>query len=120
MSCPVGGVPLEAVRARLARRAVALVRPQVWVVDDTGFPKDGVSSPAGRQTADTPAKPRSASCARMTELATFGGLEEAVCHSPAGYFNVGQDIGRSAARRPVGGAGSGSVPCCKIAGRSVI
>ncbi|MFB7868113.1 transposase [Streptomyces sp. NPDC056069] len=32
------------VRARLAWRAVAVVRPQVWVVDDTGFPKDGRSS----------------------------------------------------------------------------
>ncbi|WP_374212035.1 transposase [Streptomyces sp. C10-9-1] len=29
------------VRARPAWRAVAVVRPQVWVVDDTGFPKDG-------------------------------------------------------------------------------
>lgn len=28
------------VRARLALRAVAVVRPQVWVVDDTGFPKN--------------------------------------------------------------------------------
>ncbi|MFE9250231.1 transposase [Streptomyces sp. NPDC007088] len=31
--------PVDIVRARLARRAVAVVRPQVWVVDDTGFPK---------------------------------------------------------------------------------
>ncbi len=46
--------PVEAVRARLARRAVAVVRPQVWVVDDTGFPKDGVSSPAvARQYSGT-------------------------------------------------------------------
>lgn len=37
--------PVEDVRARLAWRAVRTVRPQVWVVDDTGFPKDGVSSP---------------------------------------------------------------------------
>ncbi|MFJ8053812.1 IS701 family transposase [Streptomyces luteogriseus] len=45
---------VEAVRARLARRAVAVVRPQVWVVDDTGFPKDGVSSPAvARQYSGT-------------------------------------------------------------------
>ncbi|MGW9047606.1 IS701 family transposase [Streptomyces lydicus] len=34
----------DAVRARLAWRAVRVVRPQVWVVDDTGFPKDGISS----------------------------------------------------------------------------
>lgn len=46
--------PVEAVRARLARRAVAVVRPQVWVVDDTGFPKDGVSSPGvARQYSGT-------------------------------------------------------------------
>lgn len=37
--------PVDTVRVRLARRAVAVVRPQVWVVDDTGFPKDGTSSP---------------------------------------------------------------------------
>ncbi|GAA1747668.1 hypothetical protein GCM10009681_18550 [Luedemannella helvata] len=33
-----------AVRARLARRAVELVEPVAWVVDDTGFPKDGTGS----------------------------------------------------------------------------
>ncbi len=32
------------VRARLARRAVRAVRPEVWVVDDTGLPKDGKAS----------------------------------------------------------------------------
>ena len=31
------------VRGRLARRAVAVVAPQAWVVDDTGFPKDGTA-----------------------------------------------------------------------------
>src|ERR687886_2573598 len=30
-----------AVRARLAARAVGLVAPVAWVIDDTGFPKDG-------------------------------------------------------------------------------
>jgi SRSO17 transposase len=46
--------PVEDVRARLAWRAVAAVRPQVWVVDDTGFPKDGVSSPGvARQYSGT-------------------------------------------------------------------
>lgn len=45
---------VDTVRARLARRAVAVVRPQVWVVDDTGFPKDGVSSPGvARQYSGT-------------------------------------------------------------------
>ncbi|WP_338694584.1 IS701 family transposase [Streptomyces sp. Q6] len=38
--------PANAVQQRLARRAMAVVRPEVWVVDDTGFPKDGDLSPA--------------------------------------------------------------------------
>ena len=29
-----------AVRERLARRAVEVIAPQAWVIDDTGFPKD--------------------------------------------------------------------------------
>lgn len=37
--------PVADVRARLAWRAVRVVRPRVWVVDDTGFPKDGTASP---------------------------------------------------------------------------
>ncbi len=46
--------PVDTVRTRLARRAVAAVRPQVWVVDDTGFPKDGTSSPGvARQYSGT-------------------------------------------------------------------
>ncbi|MFD4946171.1 IS701 family transposase [Streptomyces sp. NPDC058409] len=46
--------PVDTVRAGLARRAVGVVRPQVWVVDDTGFPKDGVSSPGvARQYSGT-------------------------------------------------------------------
>ncbi|MFB0631117.1 IS701 family transposase [Streptomyces sp. AB3(2024)] len=45
---------VEDVRAGLAWRAVRAVRPQVWVVDDTGFPKDGVSSPGvARQYSGT-------------------------------------------------------------------
>src|SRR3954449_11171470 len=35
----------EPVRERLARRTVAVIAPDAWVVDDTGFPKDGVASP---------------------------------------------------------------------------
>ncbi|MFD5410009.1 IS701 family transposase [Streptomyces nojiriensis] len=46
--------PVGDVRARLAWRAVAAVRPEVWVVDDTGFPKDGRSSPGvARQYSGT-------------------------------------------------------------------
>src|SRR5918992_3529608 len=36
---------LAAARERLARRAVELIAPDAWVVDDTGFPKDGLASP---------------------------------------------------------------------------
>jgi SRSO17 transposase len=36
---------VEPVRERLARRAVAVIAPDAWVVDDTGFPKDGTASP---------------------------------------------------------------------------
>lgn len=43
-----------AVRARLACRAVELVEPVAWVVDDTGFPKDGTGSPGvARQYSGT-------------------------------------------------------------------
>jgi SRSO17 transposase len=33
------------VRRRLARLAVEVIAPRVWVLDDTGFPKDGKASP---------------------------------------------------------------------------
>ena len=33
-----------AVRRRLAAQAVQVIEPRVWVVDDTGFPKDGKAS----------------------------------------------------------------------------
>ena len=36
---------VEPVRERLAARAVAVIAPDAWVVDDTGFPKDGTASP---------------------------------------------------------------------------
>ena len=43
-----------AVRRRLARRAVEVVAPEAWVVDDTGFPKDGDASPCvARQYSGT-------------------------------------------------------------------
>lgn len=46
--------PVEDVQARLAWRAVRVVRPQVWVVDDTGLPKDGTASPGvARQYSGT-------------------------------------------------------------------
>ncbi|MFI6179025.1 IS701 family transposase [Nonomuraea sp. NPDC051191] len=43
-----------AVRARLARRAIEVVEPVAWVIDDTGFPKDGKGSPCvARQYSGT-------------------------------------------------------------------
>src|SRR4051812_25056280 len=45
---------VEPVRERLAQRAVALIAPDAWVVDDTGFPKDGTASPGvARQYSGT-------------------------------------------------------------------
>jgi SRSO17 transposase len=43
-----------AVRARLAHRAVEVVQPVAWVIDDTGFVKDGKGSPCvARQYSGT-------------------------------------------------------------------
>jgi SRSO17 transposase len=45
---------VEPVRERLARRAVEVIAPEAWVVDDTGFPKDGTASPGvARQYSGT-------------------------------------------------------------------
>src|SRR3954467_4661790 len=45
---------VQPVRERLARRAVAVIAPQAWVVDDTGFVKDGRASPGvARQYSGT-------------------------------------------------------------------
>jgi SRSO17 transposase len=45
---------VEPVRERLARRAVAVIDPDAWVVDDTGFVKDGTASPGvARQYSGT-------------------------------------------------------------------
>lgn len=46
--------PVEPVRRKLARKAVALIEPEAWVVDDTGFVKDGPASPGvARQYSGT-------------------------------------------------------------------
>src|SRR3712207_9287047 len=48
---------VEPVRARLARRAVEVIAPDAWVVDDTGFPKHGTASPGvARQYSGTDRK----------------------------------------------------------------
>src|SRR4051812_41300164 len=45
---------VEPVRERLAGRAVEVIAPQAWVVDDTGFVKDGTASPGvARQYSGT-------------------------------------------------------------------
>jgi SRSO17 transposase len=45
---------VEPVRQRLAARAVAVIGPDAWVVDDTGFVKDGTASPGvARQYSGT-------------------------------------------------------------------
>src|SRR3954462_15140388 len=45
---------VEPVRERLARRAIEVIAPDAWVVDDTGFPKDGAASPGvARQYSGT-------------------------------------------------------------------
>src|ERR671916_1350446 len=45
---------VEPVRQRLARRAVEVIAPDAWVVDDTGFVKDGAASPGvARQYSGT-------------------------------------------------------------------
>ncbi len=45
---------VEPVRERLAHRAVAVIDPDAWVVDDTGFVKDGTASPGvARQYSGT-------------------------------------------------------------------
>ncbi|MFC3986857.1 IS701 family transposase, partial [Streptosporangium jomthongense] len=44
----------HAVRHRLAHRATQTITPAAWVIDDTGFPKDGTASPGvARQYSGT-------------------------------------------------------------------
>jgi SRSO17 transposase len=44
----------EAVRANVGRWAAQVIDPQAWVVDDSGFPKDGTASPCvARQYSGT-------------------------------------------------------------------
>ena len=46
--------PVEPVRRQLSRKAVGLIGPEAWVVDDTGFVKDGPASPGvARQYSGT-------------------------------------------------------------------
>ena len=59
------------VRRRLARMAVEVVVPGVWVVDDTGFPKDGKASPCvARQYSGTLGKVANCQIAVSVHAAT--------------------------------------------------
>ena len=46
--------PVEPVRRVLVRKAIGLIGPEAWVIDDTGFKKDGSASPGvARQYSGT-------------------------------------------------------------------
>ena len=61
------------VRRRLATMAVDVVAPQVWVVDDTGFPKNGTASPCvARQYSGTLGKVANCQIAVSVHAATAG------------------------------------------------
>ncbi len=63
--------PVEPVRARIARLAQELVDPVAWVVDDTGFPKDGKHSPCvARQYSGSLGKVGNCQVAPSLHLAT--------------------------------------------------
>ena len=61
------------VRRRLATAAIELVQPQVWVVDDTGFPKDGKASACvARQYSGTLGKVANCQIAVSVHAASSG------------------------------------------------
>jgi SRSO17 transposase len=60
-----------AVRRRLAGKAATVVDPEVWIVDDTGFPKDGKASPGvARQYSGTLGKVANCQIAVSVHAAT--------------------------------------------------
>jgi SRSO17 transposase len=61
------------VRRRLATMAIDVVAPRVWVVDDTGFPKNGTASPCvARQYSGTLGKVANCQIAVSVHAATAG------------------------------------------------
>lgn len=45
---------VSAVRSRIAGKAVEVIEPVAWVIDDTGFPKDGKASPGSPGSTPEP------------------------------------------------------------------
>jgi SRSO17 transposase len=61
----------ERVRANVARWAVPAIDPAAWVVDDTGFPKDGIASPCvARQYSGTLGKTANCQIGVSVQLVT--------------------------------------------------
>lgn len=61
----------QQVRARLAQRAVRVLAPEVWVIDDTGLPKDGQCWPGvARQYSGTLGKTGNCQIAVSVHAAT--------------------------------------------------
>lgn len=62
---------VEPVRRQMARAATNLIQPQAWVIDDTGFTKDGLASPGvARQYSGTLGKVGNCQIAVSLHMAT--------------------------------------------------
>src|SRR5438094_3940335 len=72
----------EAVRRNVARWAVDVVDPAAYVVDDTGFPKDGVASPCvARQYSGTLGKTGNCQIGVSVQMVTDTASLGATCSS---------------------------------------
>ena len=98
--------PVEPVRRRLAARAIQVIRPEAWVVDDTGFVKDGPASPGvARQYSGTLGK-----IGRVQiRVSVYGAADEASCQMDWRLFlperwddacaDMGEDVEQAVVRR---------------------